>query len=84
MDVEQSPYQYTQELLDQLSREIHSLKEEKKELEKQNADLKEKVRKLQEGQTDMFSSLTEKERLAYRHRIQQLISKIDKHLNHSS
>lgn len=84
MDIEQTPYQYTQELLDQLSREFHALKEEKEKLEEQNARLKEQLQQLREGQTDLFSSLSEKERLSYRHRIQQLISKIDQHLDDSS
>jgi cell division septum initiation protein DivIVA len=84
VDIEQSPYQYSQQLLDQLSREIQSLKEENQKLKQQNNDLKEQLEKLREGQTDMFSSLSEKERLAYRSRIQQLISKIDKHLENSS
>lgn len=50
------------------------------ELEEENNQLKSKLREIEEGQTDIFSEVSESERLAVRHQVLGLISKIDNHL----
>ncbi|WP_244545672.1 hypothetical protein [Fodinibius roseus] len=50
------------------------------ELEEENSQLKSKLREIEEGQTDIFSEVSESERLAIRHQVLGLISKIDNHL----
>lgn len=71
-------------LLDEVGSEVENLKQEIKELKRDNARLKAKLEEEHEKQTDIFSAITESERLALRQHIQDLISKIDHHLgNHS-
>ena len=75
------PYQETfPELLDQIKREVHRLKERNKKLEDENARLRGQIEEIHKGQTDIYSAMTEAERMALRHQILGLISKIDEHL----
>lgn len=67
-------------LLDQIRGEVNTLKEELKELKQENNRLRDKLEEIQDGQTDIFSAMTESERLAIRHQVLGLISKIDDHL----
>ena len=76
-----SPYHNRfNELLDQIRGEIGDLKDQIDELEKENKRLREKIEEIQDGQTDIFSAMAESERLALRHQVLGLISKIDDHL----
>jgi cell division septum initiation protein DivIVA len=76
-----SPYhERFHELLELVKQEVSSLKSEIKELKKENNQLKSRLEEIQEGQTDIFSAMTESERMALRHQILGLISKIDTHL----
>lgn len=69
------------ELLDEIRSEVHSLNEEIKELKQENKELRSKLKEIQEGQTDIYSAITESERLSLRHQVLGLISKIDNHLD---
>lgn len=76
-----SPYnERFNELLDEIRDQVHSLKDEVRELKKENSQLREKLEEIQDGQTDIFSAMTESERLALRHQVLGLLSKIDDHL----
>ncbi len=67
-------------LLDQIREEVDSLKGEIKELKKENDQLRSKLEEIQDGQTDIYSAISESERLSMRHQVLGLISKIDEHL----
>lgn len=71
-------------LLDQVRDEVDSLKDEIKDLEKENDQLRSKLKEIKEGQTDIYSEISESERLTLRHQVIGLISKIDDHLEDSS
>ena len=76
-----SPYkQQFNELLDDIREEVQSLNNEIKELKKENNQLRSKLEEIQEGQTDIYSAISESERLSLRHQVLGLISKIDNHL----
>lgn len=68
------------ELLDQIRDEVTGLNQQINELKKENEQLKSKLEEIQDGQTDIFSAIAESERLALRHQVLGLISKIDHHL----
>ena len=72
------------QLLDEVGTEVEGLKQEIRELKKDNAKLKAKLEEEHEKQTDIFSAITESERLALRQHVQGLISKIDHHLGADS
>lgn len=77
----QSPYQEQfHNLLDQLRDEIDALKDEIGELNAENKQLRSKIEEIQDGQTDIYSAISESERLSMRHQVLGLISKIDNHL----
>ena len=81
----QSPYhEEFHNLLDQLRGEINSLKSEVKELKQENNQLRSKLEEIQDGQTDIYSAISESERLSMRHQVLGLISKIDEHLENGS
>lgn len=71
-------------MLDQVREEVDSLKGEIKELKKENNQLRSKLEEIQEGQTDIYSAISESERLSLRHQVLGLISKIDEHLEEGS
>ncbi|MGB0347064.1 MAG: hypothetical protein ACPGGA_06240 [Balneolaceae bacterium] len=68
------------ELLSEIDEEVTSLKQQIKDLKKENAKLVGKLEDLRGKQTDIFSAITESERLAMRQQVKGLISKIDNHL----
>lgn len=77
----ESPYhEQFHELLDQIREEVDSLNNEIKELKKENSQLRSKLEEIQDGQTDIYSAISESERLSLRHQVLGLISKIDHHL----
>lgn len=67
-------------LLGQIDEEVKSLKQEIKDLKRENAKLVNKLEELRGQQTDIFSAISESERLAMRQHVQSLILKIDNHL----
>jgi uncharacterized coiled-coil DUF342 family protein len=71
-------------LLDEVGSEVQNLKQEIRELQRDNAKLKAKLEEEHEKQTDIFSAISESERLALRQHVQGLISKIDHHLGAES
>ena len=72
------------ELLTEIEEEVNHLKQEIKDLKKENAKLVSKLEDERGKQTDIFSAITESERLAMRQQVQGLISKIDNHLNNQA
>lgn len=84
MLTDDSPYKKEfNRLISEIRKEVISLREEIDELEKENSKLKSKLRKIEQGQADIFSDVSESERLAIRHQVLGLISKIDNHLEES-
>lgn len=67
-------------LLEQIRTQVNSLKKQNKELSRENLKLKSRLEEVQKDQTDIFSSISESERIAMRHKVNGLIEKIDKHL----
>lgn len=72
------------QLLGEINEEVSALKNEIKELKKDNAKLKTKLAEARDKQTDIFSAINESERLAMRQHIQGLVQKIDNHLGTGS
>ncbi len=72
------------QLLDEVGTEVEGLKQEIRELNRDNAKLTAKLDEEHEKQTDIFSAISESERLALRQHVQGLISKIDHHLGANS
>lgn len=72
------------QLLDEVSDEVKALKDEIRELKRENGKLRSKLEAEQEKQTDIFSAISESERLALRQHVQGLISKIDHHIGSNS
>nr|WP_205720156.1 hypothetical protein [Fodinibius halophilus] len=66
--------------MDQVREEVDSLKGEIKKLKKENSKLRSKLKEIQDGQEDIYSAISESERLSMRHQVLGLISKIDEHL----
>ena len=72
------------QLLAEVRQEVETLKSELSTLEKENAQLKEELKATKEKQADVFSSMKETERMALKHQIKGLVSKIDEHLEEQS
>ena len=68
-------------MVGQIREGVDSLKEEIKELKKENGQLKDQLKEIQEGQTDIYSAISDTERMALKHQVLGLISKIDSHLD---
>jgi len=68
-------------LLEQIRTEVQTLKKKNKELSRENLKLKSKLEEIQKDQTDIFSSISESERIAMRHKVDGLIEKLNQHLN---
>lgn len=73
-------YEQYLKLVDRIKREVHALKKRNKALERENERLRTQLEEVRKGQTDIFSAITERDRMALRHQIKGLISKIDEHL----
>ncbi len=71
-------------LLNEVGTEVEGLKQQIRELKKDNARLKAKLEEEHEKQTDIFSAITESERLALRNHVEGLITKINHHLRADS
>lgn len=69
-----------QALLGQVKAEVDSLKVQISELENKNAQLKKELQETREKEADVFSSVKETNRMALKHQIKGLVSKIDEHL----
>lgn len=72
------------QLLGEINDEVSVLKNEIKELKRDNAKLTTKLAEARDKQTDIFSAINESERLAMRQHIQGLVKKIDNHLGSGS
>ena len=68
-------------LLEQIRTEVQTLKKSNKDLSRENLKLKSKLEEIQKEQTDIFSSISESERIAMRHKVDGLIDKLESHLN---
>ncbi len=68
-------------LLEQIRTEVQTLKKKNKDLGRENLKLKSKLEEIQKEQTDIFSSISESERIAMRHKVDGLIEKLENHLN---
>ncbi|TVR14077.1 MAG: hypothetical protein EA391_13325, partial [Balneolaceae bacterium] len=60
--------------------QVSHLKKKNRELAKENNRLRTKLNDVHKDQTDIFSSITESERIAMKHQVNGLIQKIDKYL----
>ncbi len=67
-------------LLDQIRTQVTMLRKTNRELNKENEKLRSKLKEVHKSQTDIFSSISESERIAMRHQVDGLIEKIDKYL----
>ncbi len=70
-----------QKLLEQIRTQVTLLRKTNRELNKENEKLRSKLKDVHKKQTDIFSSISESERIAMRHEVDGLIEKIDKYLN---
>jgi len=68
------------ELVEELYFEVDSLKKELRESKREQLQLIKKLEQERGKQTDIFSAISESERLALRQQIQSMIQKIDRHL----
>lgn len=81
MQIENSHNKYFQQLLGEIEEEIVSLKTDLTNLENENKRLRVELKGVKASHADVFSELEETERMAMKHQIKGLISKIDEHLN---
>ncbi|HYW34574.1 MAG TPA: hypothetical protein VE868_04130 [Balneolaceae bacterium] len=72
------------QLYNDIKKEVNSLKTEIGELEKENTQLRKELQEVREKEADMFSPLKETDRMALKHQVKGLISKIDEHLEDHS
>ncbi len=68
-------------LLEQVRIQVNQLKKKNRDLNKENLKLRTKLTEVHKTQTDIFSSISESERIAMRHHVTDLIEKIDRHLD---
>lgn len=81
MDVSEIQKETFLKLLQQIRTEVHHLKKQNKDLNRQNLKLKSRLDDMQKKQTDIFSNISESERIALKHKVSGLIDKIDKHID---
>lgn len=81
MDVNDIQKETFLKLLRQIRTEVHHLKKQNKDLNRENLKLKSKLTDIQKKQTDIFSNISESERIAMKHKVSGLIEKLDKHLD---
>ena len=67
-------------LVEELYTEVDALKKELRESKREQLQLIKKLEQERGKQTDIFSAISESERLAMRQQIQNMIEKIDRHL----
>ncbi len=80
MDVNEIQKETFLKLLQQIRTVVQHLKKQNKDLNRENLKLKAKLDDMQKKQTDIFSNISESERIAMKHKVSGLIDKIDKHL----
>lgn len=68
-------------LLEQIRVQVHQLKKRNRDLSKENQRLRSKLNEVHKTQTDIFSNISESERIAMKHQVNGLIEKIDRQLN---
>ena len=68
------------ELLEEVYTEVELLKKQLKEAKREQLHLIKKLEEERGKQTDIFSAISESERLAMRQQITSMIHKIDRHL----
>ena len=68
------------ELLEEIYTEVNLLKKQLKEAKREKLNLIMKLEEERGKQTDIFSAISESERLAIRQQITSMIHKIDRHL----
>ncbi len=81
LSVENSHSKRFQQLLSEIKDEIDGLKKDLNNLEKENNRLRIELKEVEASHADVFSELEETERMAMKHQIKGLISKIDEHLD---
>jgi cell division septum initiation protein DivIVA len=68
-------------LLGQIREHVEQLNRKNRELKRENMKLKTKLNEVHKEQSDIFSNISESERLAMRHQVTNLIDKINSHLD---
>ena len=68
-------------LLGQICEHVEQLNRKNRELKRENMKLKTKLNEMHKEQSDIFSNISESERLAMRHQVTNLIDKINSHLD---
>ena len=68
------------ELLEEIYTEVNLLKKQLKESKREQLNLIKKIEEERGKQTDIFSAISESERLVMRQQINSMIHKIDRHL----
>lgn len=68
-------------LLAQIKTQVTLLNKQNRELKRENLKLTSKLDELQKKQSDVFSEISESERIALRHRVSSMIDKINSHLD---
>jgi len=67
-------------ILEQIRQQVAFLKKQNKDLKRENLRLKDKLEGIQKKQGDIFSEISESERIAMRHQVKSLIKKINDHI----
>ncbi len=67
-------------LLSQVKDRVSGLNKEIKELKRENLKLKSDLEKIQKEQNDIFSDISESDRIAMKHQVKSLIEKIENHV----
>jgi len=68
-------------LIKKLEEHLKTQNEEISVLKSKNRKLEEQLRIMQSGQTDIYTAITEKKRIALKQEIQEFIDRIENHLN---
>lgn len=80
MNVASEHIERFKELLEEIYTEVNLLKKQLKESKREQLNLIKKIEEERGKQTDIFSAISESERLAMRQQINSMIHKIDRHL----
>ncbi|MFO7847797.1 MAG: hypothetical protein R6V27_14620 [Balneolaceae bacterium] len=67
--------------LEQVRKQFDMLKKQNKDLKRENMRLTDKLEKIQKRQGDIFSEISESDRIAMRHQVKSLIKKINEHID---
>ncbi|GEM_PF-2853227 len=59
---------------------LRDLKEKNRDLHRENARLKTKLKEMQTGQSDIFDAISETERMKLKHSVASLLAKIDERI----